>query len=104
MTDPRLDRARDEQIRLAALLQSGHPDREGITLTISDWFWEEVLIERELDVAAGRPRGQPGNASARRGRGAKPRRNVGQLWRNVSQPRRLLGRKEAARSARRQES
>jgi hypothetical protein len=47
MIDPRVQRAREEQIRLVELLKSGHPERQGIELAICDWFWEEMGIERE---------------------------------------------------------
>jgi len=49
MMDRRIRRAREEQVRLAALLRSGHPESEGIELAISDWFWEEMLVQRELE-------------------------------------------------------
>jgi hypothetical protein len=64
MMDPRIQRAREEQVRLAALLQAGHPESVGIELAICDWFWEEMLIERELDrhfmtpLSLGQPAGQ----------------------------------------------
>ena len=60
MTHPEIARARAEQAALVALLKSGHPDREGIILAISDWFWEELLIERELGVSVGGASGQQG--------------------------------------------
>jgi hypothetical protein len=48
---PEIARARAEQVRLAALLQTGHPDRYGIRLAITDWFWEELLIDAELTLS-----------------------------------------------------
>ena len=53
--DPRIRRARDEQVRLVALLKSGHPESEGIELAISDWFCEEMMILRELSIRTGVP-------------------------------------------------
>ena len=49
MIDAHIQRAREEQVKLVALLQSGHPDRRGIELAICDWFWEEMLVQRELE-------------------------------------------------------
>ena len=46
--EQRIERARAEQTRLAELLRDGHPDKRGIELAISDWFWEELLLQEEL--------------------------------------------------------
>ena len=46
--EQRSERARAEQTRLAELLRDGHPDKRGIELAISDWFWEELLLQKEL--------------------------------------------------------
>ena len=55
--DSRIRRAREEQVRLAALLQCCHPESDGIKLAISDWVWEEMLIQKELSVSTGVPGG-----------------------------------------------
>jgi hypothetical protein len=52
MMDPRICKAREEQIRLPALHRSGHLESEGIEQAICDWFWEEMLVQRELERAA----------------------------------------------------
>ena len=57
MMDSRIRRAREEQVRLAALLQCCHPESDGIKLAISDWVWEEMLIQKELSVSTGVPGG-----------------------------------------------
>jgi hypothetical protein len=44
----RIERARAEQTRLAKLLRDGHSDKRGIELAISDWIWEELLLQEEL--------------------------------------------------------
>jgi len=82
MINPRIQKAREEQIRLAALLQSGHPESEGIELAISDWFWEEMLVQRELGRRFMTPLslGQPAGKVRRERPGLAPRRNVGQPW------------------------
>ena len=46
--EQRIERARAEQTRLAELLRDGHPDEGGIELAISDWLWEELLLQEEL--------------------------------------------------------
>jgi hypothetical protein len=46
--EQRIERSRAEQTRLAGLLRDGHPDKRGIELAISDWFWEELLLQKEL--------------------------------------------------------
>jgi hypothetical protein len=46
--EQRIGRARAEQTRLAELLRDGHPDKRGIELAISDWVWEELLLQEEL--------------------------------------------------------
>jgi hypothetical protein len=75
---PAIARARSEQLRLAALLKAGHPEREGIMLAISDWFREELLIEAELTLSGtltvGARAGQVGKERPR----AAWRRNGGQ--------------------------
>ena len=48
--EQRIERARAEQTSLAALLRDGHPDKRGIELAISDWFWEELLLQEELEL------------------------------------------------------
>ena len=53
MMAPRIRRAREEPVRLATLLRSGHPESAGTELAISDWFWEEILIQRELSIPWG---------------------------------------------------
>ena len=47
--EQRIERARAEQTRLAELLRDRHPDKRGIELTISDWFWEELLLQKKLE-------------------------------------------------------
>jgi hypothetical protein len=46
--EQRIERVRAEQTRLAELLRDGHPDKRGIELAISDWVWEELLLQEEL--------------------------------------------------------
>ena len=82
MMDPRIQRAREEQIRLAALLQSGHPESEGIELAISDWFWEEMLVQREQDRHVMTPSSlrQPAGQGRREAQVQHP----GATWANVA--------------------
>jgi len=47
--EQRIERARAEQTSLAELLRDGHPDKHGIELAISDWVWEELLLQEELE-------------------------------------------------------
>lgn len=47
--EQRIKRARAEQTRLAELLRDRHPDKRGIELAISDWFWEELLLQKKLE-------------------------------------------------------
>ena len=99
MMDPRIQRAREEQIRLAALLQSGHPESEGIELAISDWFWEEMLVQRGRDRHFMTPSslGQPAGQVVGEGQ----ERHPGATWANVAlkagYSMRLPYRKEAAK-------
>lgn len=55
--DPRIRRTREEQKELVALLESGHPDQRGLMQAIDDWFWAEMLIQKELSVLS--PAGTP---------------------------------------------
>jgi hypothetical protein len=48
--EQRIERSRAEQMRLANLLRQGHPDKRGIELAISDWIWEELLLQEELNL------------------------------------------------------
>ena len=46
--EQRIERARVEQTRLAKLLCDGQSDKRGIELAISDWIWEELLLQDKL--------------------------------------------------------
>jgi hypothetical protein len=50
MTGYEIGKVRAEQAKLVSLLKAGHSDRGGIMLAIEDWFWEELLIEKELQA------------------------------------------------------
>jgi hypothetical protein len=52
MSKREITQARAEQIALVALLESGHPDQAGILLAIDDWFYEEMLIDQDMQAEA----------------------------------------------------
>jgi hypothetical protein len=42
-----VQRCRDEQIRCARGLLTGHPEQHGLRMGLADWMAEEILIEAE---------------------------------------------------------
>ena len=46
--EEQIARCRSEQIHLARKYRQDHPERKGIEIAISDWFREELLLEKQL--------------------------------------------------------
>lgn len=44
---PEIDSLRAQQRECSDLLESGHPDRRGLTQAIEDLFAEELILRRE---------------------------------------------------------
>jgi hypothetical protein len=45
-----IQRCREEQVNLSALLLAGDPQQHGLRMAVTDWFLEELLLEIEKET------------------------------------------------------